>query len=151
MEELVKFETITANFFLQFQSCRKAVLEAQIEHRKKMSQCVANNMKTGDIKRVILSPYIKIVNANSSLVNLLLYNADKKLPKDVVIVLVYNAIFNRVDEFIWTRQRLQLLLSLIEESSKTYDFLINSSGNAKVNGISTFCKQCLFDGIITLK
>ena len=151
LEELVKFETITANFFLQFQSCRKAVLEAQIEHRKKMSQCVANNMKTGDIKRVILSPYIKIVNANSSLVNLLLYNADKKLPKDVVIVLVYNAIFNRVDEFIWTRQRLQLLLSLIEESSKTYDFLINSSGNAKVNGISTFCKQCLFDGIITLK
>ena len=60
LKELVKFETITANFFLQFQSCRKAVLEAQIEHRKKMSQCVANNMKTGDIKRVIFGKFTSV-------------------------------------------------------------------------------------------
>lgn len=150
LEELVKFETIKANFLLQFQSCRKALLEAQTESRKKMKQYIINNTKGRNFKKIVLSPFIKIIDADSRLVNMLLYNA-KKMQQNAIIILVYNATFNRVDEFIWTRQRLQLLLSLIEESDKTYGFLINPSENAKINGISTFFKQCLFDGIVTLE
>ena len=151
LEELVKFETIAANFLLQFQGCRKTAIEAQTEFRKNMRQGIINNTKGDSLKKIILSPYVKIVDADSRLVNLLLYNTNKMLPKNAIILLVYNATFNRVDEFIWTRQRLQLLLSLIEESDNTYGFLLNPSKNAKINGISTFYKQCLFDGIVILK
>ena len=151
LEELVKFETITANFFLQFQGCRKTAIEAQTEFRKETRQCIVNNTKERYFNRIILSPYVKIVDADSRLIKLLLYDANKMLPKNAVILLVYNAIFNRVDEFIWTRQKLGLLLSLIEESDKAHEFLINPSENVKINEISTFYKQCLFDGIVTLK
>ena len=112
---------------------------------------MVNNTKKRYFNRIILSPYVKIVDADSRLIKLLLYNANKMLPKNAVILLVYNAIFNRVDEFIGTRQKLVLLLSMIEESDKAHEFLINPSENVKINEISTFYKQCLFDGIVTLK
>lgn len=150
LEELVNFETIIANFLLQFQNCRKAAIEAQMESRKKMRQCIINKIWRGDLT-IKLSPYVKIIDANSHLVNLLLYKTNKMLPKNTIFLLVYNATFNRVDEFIWTRQRFQLLMSLMEENDKAYDFLFNSFENAKIKGISTFLKQCLFDGIVTLK
>lgn len=148
LKELIKFESVTANFLLQFQSCRNIAIEKQIEHHKNLKQ-MGLYMGNVNSKKIFLSPYVKIVDASSCLVELLLYNVNKELPKDAVILLVYNATFNHVDEFIWTRQRLQLLQSLIKEGENINNLLFNKSENAKINDISTFIKQCLFDGIIT--
>lgn len=150
LKGLITFEELTASILLNFQSNREVAIEEQTEFRKILRLNAAKGMKNANYKKAILSPYVQIVDADSSLVKLLLYNAKRVMPKEAVIVLVYNAIFNRVDEFIWTRQRLQLLLSLIEENDALYFLSTNTLKEEKLNEVSTFLKQCLFDGIITL-
>lgn len=147
LEEIIKFESITENLLLQFQCCRKEGIEKQKAHHELLEQ-IRICPKSISLKRMGISPELKIVDANSKLVELLLYKVNRELPKDAVILLVYNATFNRVDEFIWTRQRLELLFSLMRMGDVS-KFLTERSDDTKINELATFVKQCLFDGIIT--
>ena len=67
---------------------------------------------------------------------------------DKVVLRKYNAIYNHIDEFIWSRKKYRLLQSLIADAN-TSKILFHPNHDDKTEQISMFLRQCLFDGIIT--
>ena len=145
LQDLIKFETIKANFLLQFQNSRQQAVETQIEFRANDILSKGANTK---FSKAILSPYVKIVEADGHLTRLLLHGTDGYVDNDTVILLVYNAVFNRIDEFMWSKTRLRFLLSLLDENVNINDLQLNRHDVQKPNKLSDFYRQCLFDGII---
>lgn len=147
IKDIDKLDSIKIEFLLSFQNMRNDILHKQMRHYDFLELCKIdkNNMH---LKTIELSPYIRVVDCNSRLIESLLPKINKSYSNDTIIILLYNSIFNKVDEFIWSRSRFEFLKSLIANKNCLPEFLKDSSRNHKIRDVSNFIKECLFDGII---
>lgn len=98
-----------------------------------------------------LNPLLQVSEISDSLLRKLLNNRETKSASDWILLKLYNPIFDTIDKFLWTKQKFELLLSLLKEesiseilTSKTY----LSKSFQKVRGLIS---QSIFDGIIIIR
>ncbi len=149
LSEVTLFEINTKKLLIKHSQQRDFFLSLQKEHNQLIDKFRKDAHSFKEF-RVTLNPYLNIVDASSSLVSLLLYNTKKTLPTVPIILQLYNPTFNKIDEFIWSKKKFQLLESIIHQGN-IRELILNGAINSQMNQISSFLKQCLFDGIITFK
>lgn len=122
-------------------------------HYQKVHNEIIDSIRDNGISNLncelILNPLLETIEAKESLVRSLLYNSKKAPSSNMLVLRLYNPIFNRMDEFIWSKSKFQLLTSILREY-KIKD-LFNSSDSLQLKQIDDFVKQCIVDGIITFK
>lgn len=147
LSELVKFEQENKELLSQYQRTRDFHISTQKEHLAKLDRLRNNDIRLSE-ESLKYSDSLHVTYPSSALIQLLLHGTNMTDLSDKVILRKYNAIYNRIDEFIWSRKKYQLLKSLIADAN-TSKILFLSHHNYKTEQISMFLRQCLFDGIIT--
>lgn len=148
LREIKQFEKDSLKIVERCLRQRENLIEYQIGHNAIIDSIRENKLSNLNIS-LVLNPYLEIIEAAPSLVRSLLYNSKKAPLSSMLILRLYNPIFNHVDEFIWSKQKFQLLMSILKEYK--IENLFRSHENCKLNQIGTFVKQCIFDGIITFR
>ncbi|MCF0254727.1 MAG: hypothetical protein HUK10_00355 [Bacteroides heparinolyticus] len=147
--EIKQFEANTKKLLVKYNRQREMYLSHQKEHNY-LIDCFRRKDDRFNGVKLILSPCLNILKVTPSLVNLLLYDKRKYSSSDIVVLQIYNPTFNKIDEFIWSKQKFQLLESIIRQGDMER-LLVENSSDCNANQISVFLKQCLFDGIITFR
>lgn len=147
LSELVKFEQENKELLSQYQRTRDLHISTQKEHLAKLNRLRNTDIRLSE-ESLQYSDSLHVTETSSALIQLLLHGTNMTNLSDKVVLRKYNAIYNRIDEFIWSRKKYQLLMSLIADAN-TSKILFLSHHNYKTEQISMFLRQCLFDGIIT--
>jgi len=94
------------------------------------------------------SPYTETIKISKHKCEQLLPNPYKSI-NDPYVIIAYNAIFDKVDEYVWGASRIELLN--IFESGVTLGKIIQTFSLHEKCMIVNFVKQCLFDQILYLR
>lgn len=147
LSELVKFERENKELLSQYQRAKDLHISAQKEHLAKLDRLRNHGISLSG-QPLRFTDDLQVTEASSTLIQLLLYGTNMTNLDDKVVLRKYNAIYNHIDEFIWSRKKYRLLQSLIADAN-TSKILFHPNHDDKTEQISMFLRQCLFDGIIT--
>lgn len=147
LSELVKFERENKELLSQYQRAKDLHISAQKEHLAKLDRLRNHGISLSG-QPLRFTDDLQVTEASSTLIQLLLYGTNMTDLDDKVVLRKYNAIYNHIDEFIWSRKKYRLLQSLIADAN-TSKILFHPNHDDKTEQISMFLRQCLFDGIIT--
>jgi hypothetical protein len=121
------------------------VKKEQVEQYKlfEEARCYPEVLMSYKIK---ISPYLKVISVNKDIEKKLFMKSSHKIFENPFVLIVYNAIFDNIDEFVWSGSRVNLLKEFKNGIILKKIFLhVEDRANKK---IFDFIRQCLFDNIV---
>lgn len=152
LEKLRKYETLKENYKNSFYPKRELLIKMQ-QYQIKMVKLLQNSLiHNCNVFKIELSHALKIIECNEVLFDLLVFKSKCHKPAEACILWVYNPILDRVDEFVWSYKKVQLLKELLKE--KNINLLLFQAYGKTLNvdsDLNSFIRQCVFDGIINIE
>ncbi len=98
-----------------------------------------------------LNPLLQVSEISDFLLRKFLNNRENELASDWILLKLYNPVFNTIDKFLWTKQKYELLLSLLKEENIGEILTYKPSLSKPLQEVRGFITQSIFDGIITIR
>ncbi len=137
------------------------ILETHSEKRNELIKLQDNHnilitdIRNGNLRNpspmLSLNPLLQVSEISDLLLRKFLNNRENELASDWILLKLYNPLFNTIDKFLWTKQKYELLLSLLKEENIGEILTYKPSLSKPLKEVRGFITQSIFDGIITIR
>ncbi|MDE6752994.1 MAG: hypothetical protein K2J82_00100 [Muribaculaceae bacterium] len=138
------------NIINTYKGRRSELIKLQDEHNISIEKIRVSKYPNQPF-RLALSPLLKVSGISDFLLRKLLNKKAAESVSDWILLKLYNPIFNTIDRFMWTKDKYQLLLSLLKEENINEILTSKTTLSVSLQKIKEFIAQCIFDGIIVIR